>query len=241
MPDDLFPTDEPFDSQVHSAMQAFAPDASGSGVLRDVERRARRRQRRVRESIAAGIAVLLGGLGVVGYALTAEPHLAANGPASASRPAPGPTSTVPAGSPHAQSPGLSARRADASMPPPNPPPCPAHQATPTRATGSYCGPEPGAGNGSGPDGTCTGTEAAPPCGSGVVPGKYYAYTMPGTCSGLVTFDGKQWVSELPPPSPTADFFVWMRLDTSGSAGWISPSGAVGLAPYVGQALSGCHQ
>ena len=65
--------------------------------------------------------------------------------------------------------------------------------------------------------------------------------LPGTCSGLVTFDGKQWVSELPPPSPTADFFVWMRLDPTGSAGWISPSGAVGLAPYAGQTLSGCRQ
>jgi hypothetical protein len=240
MPDEPFPFDEHLDSRLRAAMHVAAPDVSVSGVLTDVERRARRRQLRVRESIAAGVVVLLGALGVAGYTLTAEPHLAANGPAIRSKPAPATTSTVPVGSPYAQSSGLSAGT-DSNRPAPNPPPCPAQQATPSTASGRFCGPEPGPGNGSGPDGTCTGSETAPPCGPGVTPGQYYTYTMPGTCSGLVTFDGKQWVSELPPPSPTADFFVWMRLDPTGSAGWISPSGTVGLAPYAGQTLSGCHQ
>ena len=30
-------------------------------------------------------------------------------------------------------------------------------------------------------------------------GQFYSYTVPGTCTGPLTFDGKQWVSELPPP------------------------------------------
>jgi hypothetical protein len=240
MPDEPFPTDEHLDPRLRAAMHAAAPDVSVSGVLPDVERRARRRKRRGRESIGATVVVLLGGLGVAGYALAVGPQLAANSPTIRSKPAPA-TTTLPVRSPYSQSSGQSASRADESMLPPDPPPCPAHQATPTRASGRYCGPDPGAGNGSGPNGTCTGSETAPPCGPGVVPGQYYAYTMPGTCSGLATFDGRQWVSELPPPSATAVFYVWMRLDPTGSAGWISPSGAVGLAPYVGQALSGCRQ
>lgn len=241
MPDELFPTDEPFDSHLRAAMHTVAPDAFSTDVILDVERRARRRKRRAREFIGAAVVMLLSGIGVAGYALNQAPHLAANGPANASRPAPVSTSTVPVGSPYAQSSGLSAGRADEIAPSLSLPPCPAHQANPTRATGSYCGPDPGAGDGAGPDGTCNGTEQAPPCGPGVIPGRYYAYTMPGTCSGLVTFDGRQWVSELPPPSPTADYFVWIRLDPRGSVGWISPSGAVGLTPYVGQVLGGCRQ
>ena len=69
-------------------------------------------------------------------------------------------------------------------------------------------------------------------------GRYYAYTLPGTCGGLVDFDGRQWVSELPPPTPVPAFDVWMRLGPTG-LGWISPRGAVGFMPYDGQALAGC--
>ena len=63
--------------------------------------------------------------------------------------------------------------------------------------------------------------------------------MPGACSGLITFNGKQWVSELPPPTPVPEFYVWIILGTNGTLGWISPNGAVGFQPYVGQALKAC--
>ena len=46
-------------------------------------------------------------------------------------------------------------------------------------------------------------------------------------------------SELPPPSAEPDFYVWMNLGANGYLGWISPNGAVGFEPYVGQALKAC--
>ena len=107
------------------------------------------------------------------------------------------------------------------------------------ATGRYCGPQPLAGTGLGLNGECTGREAAPPCGPGVIPDHYYAYTMLGSCSGLIIFDGRRWVSELPPPTPVPAFDVWMRLTGSGTLGWISPRGAVGFQPYTGQPLHAC--
>lgn len=91
----------------------------------------------------------------------------------------------------------------------------------------------------GPGGQCTGKETVPPCGSGAVPGRYYAYTMSGRCNGLVTFDGRRWVSELPPPYPVPAFHVWMRLQIGGGLGFISPTGSVGLEPYTGQRLPAC--
>ncbi len=241
MPDEPFPTGDPFEARLRSAMHDVAPDVPGSGVLPDVERRARRRRRRVRESIGASVVVLLGGLAVAGYAAEAGPQLRANGRSVPARPSP--TSTIPGSTSQSLSTasGQSFGRAEGGRPPPDPQPCPAHQATPSTAGGRFCGPSPDPGNGSGPNGSCTGAETVPPCGRGVVPDRYYAFTMPGTCSGLVTFDGRQWVSELPPPSPSPDFFVWIRLGAGGSAGWISPSGAVGLTPYVGQALAACRQ
>ena len=241
MPDEPFPTDDSFDSRLRSAMHDVAPDAEGSDVLPEVERRARRRRRRVRESIGASVVVLLGGLAVTGFALETGPQLRATGPTAPGRPSP--TSSLPGSTPQdlTTTTGQSSSRADASQPPPDAPPCPAHQATPSTAGGRYCGPSPGPGNGSGPDGSCTGAETGPPCGHGVIPDRYYAFTMPGTCSGLVTFDGRRWVSELPPPSPAPDVYVWIRLGAGGSVRWISPSGAVSLTPYVGQPLSGCRQ
>ena len=108
------------------------------------------------------------------------------------------------------------------------------------ATGRYCGPAPTAGNGLGADGLCTGRESLPPCGAGVVPGRFYAYTVPGTCQGLVTFDGRQWVSELPPVTAVPAFYVWMSLSADGSLGFIAPTGAVGFEPYNGQTLNSCR-
>ena len=122
------------------------------------------------------------------------------------------------------------------------PPCPPNQATPSFATGSFCGPAPVRGNGHGPDGECTGTgpDTAPPCGPGAVPGRYYDVTLPGDCTGKVIFDGRVWLSELPPPFPVAPFNVWMALQSGGaSAGFISPSGSVGFQPYHGQPVGTC--
>src|SRR6266498_2932754 len=55
---------------------------------------------------------------------------------------------------------------------------------------TFCGPPHAAGNGAGPEGVCLGTETAPPCGPGAVPGRYYPCTLPLRCDGLVVFDGK---------------------------------------------------
>jgi len=241
VPDERFPTDDATDARLRSALLDVAPDVPGSGILPDVERRAHRRRRRVRESIGASAVVLLGGLAVAGYALETGTPLRANGPSVPVRPSP--TTPITGSTPQSLSTasGQSFSRAYGSQPPPDAPPCPAHQTTPSTVGGRFCGPSPGPGNGSGPDGVCSGTETVPPCGHGVIPDRYYAYTMPGTCDGLVTFDGRRWVSELPPPSPSPDFDVWIRLGVGGSVRWISPSGAVGLAPYVGQPLSGCRR
>jgi hypothetical protein len=239
MTEDEFATDGELDARLRAAVSEVAPDAPATGVIGDVERRAVRRKRRVRELVAAGVVVVGGGVVALGFGLSSGPPGTFAGPAVTSTTSTTLSSTSGlAGTTAAQSdgmgPGLHAGSA-----PPTPPPCKANQRTPTTATGRFCGPAPGPGNGSGPDGTCSGTETSPPCGPGVVPGRYYAYTMPGTCSGLITFDGKQWVSELPPPTVVPNFYVWMNLGASGTLGWISPKGAVGFEPYVGQTLKAC--
>jgi hypothetical protein len=96
------------------------------------------------------------------------------------------------------------------------------------ATGTFCGPTPKAGNGLGPDGMCSGRETAPPCGSGAVLGVYYAYTLPLRRDGRTIFDGRRWVSELPPPTDMTSIHVWMALSNTERAGFISPLGAVGF-------------
>lgn len=128
-----------------------------------------------------------------------------------------------------------------SQPPPPVPPCPTPPpATPGFTTGTFCGPAPAAGDGDGPAGECTGAETVAPCGSGAVPGRYYDETLPGGCTGLVLFDGRKWVSELPPPVPEPPLDVWIALATTGQlASWIAPTGAVGLRPDVGQPLPAC--
>ena len=229
MTDDFTP-DDALDEQLRTALATAAPDAPSSGVLNAIERRTRRRRRRVREVIAAGAVAVAGAAVALGVGLSSSPASQMAGPGVAPT-----TSTTISGQ------GATAAQAglhDGIASPAEP--CHADQVTPSRAAGSYCGPAPHAGNGSGPNGTCAGSETGPPCGPGAVPGRYYAYTMPGTCTGLITFDGKQWVSELPPPTPEPDFYVWIGLGTNGTPGWISPDGAVGFQPYVGQALQACR-
>jgi hypothetical protein len=129
--------------------------------------------------------------------------------------------------------------ARSEAPPPTPAPCPDGVTTPTVVGGQYCGPVPPAGNGLGPGGVCTGNETTAPCGAGITVGRYYAYTMPGTCDGLIIFDGKRWVSELPPVYPVPDFDVWLALGTDGVLRFIGPLGQVSFTPYTGQSLNQC--
>ena len=111
---------------------------------------------------------------------------------------------------------------------PSSPPCPRPApTTPAPATIS-CGPAAGPGNGAGPGGVCTGTETAPPCGPGAMPGTYYPYSLAERCDGLAVFDGKVWRSELPPPVAGPTQHVWMALAPGGGAGFISPQGVVGF-------------
>lgn len=94
--------------------------------------------------------------------------------------------------------------------------------------GTFCGPPPGPGNGSGPDGSCLGTETAPPCGPGMVAGQYYAYTLISSCTNDY-IDGRWWTNELPGGSGPLD--VWMSVTATGTnAGWIGPNGGVGFRP-----------
>jgi hypothetical protein len=230
-----------FDHRLRASLMLLAPPASSTGVLQDVQRRVARRRRRVREAIGGALVVFVGAGTAAGLALSAGPQLTAVPPGHVRVPRL-PATTVPAPSPADVERGSSAGSPEGALSarPPTPAPCPIGQSTPSVASGSFCGPAPGAGNGLGPNGTCTGGEADAPCGPGVVPGRFYTYTVPGTCSGLVTFDGRQWVSELPPPNPVPNFDVWIQLGTDGSVRWIAPTGSVGFRPYEGQALATCR-
>lgn len=106
-----------------------------------------------------------------------------------------------------------------------PPICPSIS-FPDFVNGTFCGPAPGPGNGNGPTGSCSGTETLPPCGPGMEPGKYYAYTVLGACPDAFV-DGRWWASELPGGYGPVD--VWMSVEPGeAGAGWIGPSGAVGF-------------
>ena len=124
--------------------------------------------------------------------------------------------------------------------PPAVAPCPDVLTEPVVVSGRVCAPEAPAGNGLGDDGQCTGQEVAPPCGRGVEVGRYYPYTLPLRCDGIAYFDGRRWVSTLPPPANGGTMHVWMRLDPSGTLGLVSPRGAVAFEPDTGQALGGCR-
>jgi len=121
--------------------------------------------------------------------------------------------------------------------PPPPAQCPAYKTTPTFHP-TVCSTPPH-GNGFGPSGECIGRETTPPCGPGMIPDHYYAYTLTGRCDGRLILDGGHWRSELPPPKPVPDMYVWVSLGGgSQTAGFISPSGSVGFAD-TGQPMSAC--
>jgi hypothetical protein len=229
------------DERIRRSLAVIAPPATSGGVLQEVRRRVSRRRRRVREGVGAVLVVLVGGGAAVGLALTGSPPMTAAPPAHVTTV---PRTTAPTRSPSTGSDGnfSSAGTADQglSRPAPEAPPCPAVEGVPSMEAGRFCGPSPGPGSGLGPGGTCTGTETAPPCGAGVVPGRFYAYTVLGTCSGLLLFDARQWVSELPPPNPVPAFDVWIQLGAGGTVRWIAPTGSVGLVPYTGQPLAACR-
>jgi hypothetical protein len=106
--------------------------------------------------------------------------------------------------------------------------------------GRFCGPTPTRGTGLGPSGECTGRETSPPCGPGMVAGRYYAYTLPGRCDGRLILDGRRWRSELPPPKPVPDMYVWVSVDRGDQhAGFISPKGSVSFEPDHGTPASTC--
>jgi hypothetical protein len=191
------------------------------------------RQRRSRRWVAAGVAAAV--LVLVGILLSPIGDHPSNHHSLAVK--------SPAARPHSSSTSLPPMSPSIGRPnggpSPRPRPCPSNVTVPTIVSGQYCGPVPPAGNGLGAGGTCTGLERTIPCGAGVTTGKYYAYTMPGTCNGLITFNGQRWVSELPPPTPIPDFNVWISIRADGAVRFISPTGQVSFAPYLGQSLNEC--
>lgn len=254
------PREDHLDATLRRALATTLRPVDPVHVLACVTRRAELRLRRLRRrrALAAGAAavVVAGSLSVAGVLLsggagpgeqaTRGGPTAAISPASPSpaRPAAGSGSTggdtlAPSDRLPASAPGFGVL-GPGPHPPSAPAPCPTGSDLPRIVGGRYCGPNPPAGDGSGPGGECTTLDTSPPCGPGVVPGRYYAYTLPGTCSGLVVFDGRQWLSELPPPTPVPAMEVWMALTAHGGAGFISPSGSVGFVPYTGQPLPSCR-
>lgn len=101
--------------------------------------------------------------------------------------------------------------------------------------GHFCGPAPGPGSGNGLDGSCLRTETAPPCGPGMVAGRYYAYTLISSCANDY-IDGRWWRNELPGGSGPLD--VWISVNAAGTGvGWIGPNGAVGFRPSAATSCS----
>jgi hypothetical protein len=207
--------------------------------------RALRHRRRALARGATALVVVLVVSGITAAVVSTQPAQrarTATGPSSTSR-----TQDRSAASqrnatdnPYAQTQaGLGVPGFGSSSAPRTPPPCPTHAVKPSDKTGTYCGPTPYAGNGLGPGGECTGQESKPPCGPGVVIGRYYAYTLPVRCDGLIVFGGRRWYATLTPPTDEPDIDVWMRLESAHSARWISPLGSVGYLPDTGQSPPGC--
>ena len=108
------------------------------------------------------------------------------------------------------------------------PTCP-QMSFPDDVGGTFCGSPPRHGNGNGPDGSCLGSETSPPCGGGMVAGRYYAYTLFSACTNAY-IDGRWWKNEL--PGGSGPMYVWMAVDgaNGAGAGWIGPNGSVGFQP-----------
>jgi hypothetical protein len=233
--------DSDFERRLRTALETAARPADPIGVKELIEHRIMRRRRRARLAVAVAAIVVVAGA-AIGIATTRSTNRQRDRVATS---VPRHFATAPAAAPNLSPRGSAAL--STTMPPseshPAPPaaPCPTNAAVPSMATGRYCGPLPHPGNGLGAQGECTGRETDPPCGPGVVPGRYYAYTLPGTCDGLIVFDGRRWVSELPPPTPQPDRDVWMTLTLGTRPNWISPAGAVSFLPYAGQTLPTCGQ
>jgi len=185
------------------------------------------------------VGISLGAAGCGGTASTnaakdTPPHVATSTTARAHKSVPRTTTTL--GTPRGGKASCDSLRCG---PPATTPPCPAHQSVPS-FNGSYCGPVPSAGNGFGPQGECTGREVRPPCGPGMPVGHFYSYTLPGRCDGRLILDGRHWISELPPPKPVPDMYVWVSVGWSQShAGFISPAGSVGFDVDHGQPAHVC--
>lgn len=226
------------DRRLRDLLQATGLPVATTGVVESVRCRAARRRRRAR--VGGVLAAAMVAIGVVG-GIT---WTVGDGWASGRLATGAPTSIASQGHVNASSPAQSARSSAArAHPAPRPAPCPSGLTIPSVSTGSYCGPPPPEGNGLGPGGECTGKETIAPCGPGVVPGRYYAYTLPASCDGLIIFDGRKWLSELPHSSPSTSYQrVWMAMRGGpvASTGFISPYGVVGFIPYVGQPIPSCH-
>jgi hypothetical protein len=91
------------------------------------------------------------------------------------------------------------------------------------------------GSGKGPAGTCDGRETAPPCGPGVVVGKYYPYTWPQDCGERAYFDGRVWQGTLRPTQQQPPSRGWMILTARSAASWTGSNGTDGLTPATGPA------
>jgi hypothetical protein len=101
--------------------------------------------------------------------------------------------------------------------------CGPTSATPTFTVGRYCGPVPQAGNGSGPGGTCTASRSDPPCGTGVQPTTWYAYSLALGCRHPIIFDGGRWSSITGWPPGVGVLHLWMELEPDGQLQGIGPS------------------
>ncbi len=227
------------EDRLRTSLAGMAPAAPSTGVLERVRGRVERRRHRFRSGVAlCALAVAAGGV-ALGLEFTTGIRTAS--PPESGRSVAPATSTPGrrlAGPTYA--PVHGADGTARSAPGPVPPPCPANVKVPTFATGRYCGPVPGPGDGLGTDGLCTGNEAGPPCGAGAGRGHLYPYTLPGSCDGLTIFDGGKWVVTLTSPTPVAPFRGWIQLERKDLAVWIAPDGAIGLVPYTGQALGTCR-
>jgi hypothetical protein len=74
----------------------------------------------------------------------------------------------------------------------------------------------------------------------MVPGRDYAYSLPGACDGRLFLNGQRWRSQLPPPSPVPALYGWVNLEPGGQyAGWVGPQGALGIEPDTGQPVPSC--